>query len=89
MPTDHGWVSYTPGDNSHLSDEVRAKVERRLQERHERRGALLAIVQVRVFEHQEEPQVTFPPDALLGPETDHSVISEIVQRAQRQLTLWQ
>jgi hypothetical protein len=25
----------------------------------------------------------------LGPETDHSVISEVVQRAQRQLTLWQ
>jgi hypothetical protein len=25
----------------------------------------------------------------LGPETDHSVISEVVRRAQRQLTLWQ
>jgi hypothetical protein len=38
------------------------------------------MVQVRVFEHGEEPQVTFPPDALLGPETDHSVISEVAQR---------
>jgi hypothetical protein len=88
MSTEHGWVSSAPGSDARLSDEDRASAERRREERQRRRGALLAIVQVRVFEHEEEPQVTFPPNALLGPEAEGSVISEVVQRAQRQLVLW-
>jgi hypothetical protein len=88
MATEHGWVSYTSGDNSHLSPEVRTEVERRIKRRKEERGALLAIVQIRVYENDEEPQVSFPEDALLGVETDSSVISEVVARAREQLVHW-
>lgn len=84
MSSDHGWVSSSPGDNSHQSHQVR----RLITQRRERRGALLAVVTVRVYEHEEEPHVSFPPDAVLGVETDHSVISAVVQRAREQLTRW-
>jgi hypothetical protein len=88
MTAQHGWVAYTSGDNSHLSPEVRAEMERRMKQRQRERGALLAIIEVRVYEHDEEPQVSFPPDALLGNETDSSVISEVVARAREQLGHW-
>jgi hypothetical protein len=88
MTTEHGWASYAPGDNSHLSPGDRAEVERRITRRQEERGALLAIVQVRVYENAEEPQVTFPEDALLGTETDSSIISDVVARAREQLAHW-
>jgi hypothetical protein len=88
MTTEHGWVSYTSGDNSHLSSEVRAEVERHIERRQEERGALLAIVQVRVYENDEEPQISFPEDALLGVETDPSIISDVVDRARQQLDHW-
>jgi hypothetical protein len=88
MTTEHGWVAYSSGDNSHLSPEVRAEVERRIEERKRQRGALLAFVEVRVYENDEEPQVGFPLDALLGVETDSSVISEVVARAREQLAHW-
>jgi hypothetical protein len=78
VSTDHGWVSSSPGDNSHQSDEVRQLIGNR----RERRGKLLAVVAVRVYEHEAEPQVTFPPESLLGVETDQAVISEVVRRAQ-------
>ena len=88
MSTDQGWVSYSPGDNAHLSDEVRAQAEQRLREQGERQGELLAVVTVRVYEHDQVPQITFPPDAILGVETDPSLISAVVQRAQDELTRW-
>jgi hypothetical protein len=88
MTAEHGWVSNTPGDNSHLSPEVRAEVERRIERRQEERGALLAIVEVRVCENDEEPQVSFPQDALLGVGTDSSIISGVVARAREQLAQW-
>jgi hypothetical protein len=88
MTTENGWVSYTSGDNSHLSPEVRAEVERRIKRRQEERGALLAIVQIRVYETDEEPQISFPEDALLGIETDSSIISNVVARAREQLAHW-
>jgi len=88
MTTERGWVSYTSGDNSHLSPEVRTEVERRIMRRKEERGALLAIVQIRVYENDEEPQVSFPEDALLGVETDSSIISDVVARAREQLAHW-
>jgi hypothetical protein len=88
MTTGHGWLSYTSGDNSHLSPEVRAEVERRIKRRQEERGALLAVVQVRVYENDEQPQLSFPEDALLGVETDSSIISDVVARAREQLTHW-
>ena len=88
MKAEHGWVSYTPGDNSHLSPEVRAEVERRIKRRQEERGALLAIVEVRVYENDEEPLVSFPQDAVLGAHTDSSIISIVVARAREQLAHW-
>jgi hypothetical protein len=88
MTTRQGWVSYTSGDNSHLSPEVRIEVERRIRQRKKERGALLAVVQVRVYENDEEPYVTFPEDALLGAETDSSIISDVVARARENLAHW-
>jgi hypothetical protein len=88
MASEHGWVAYTSDDNSHLSPEVQVDVERRIMRRREERGVLLAIVEVRVYENDEEPQVSFPPDALLGVETDSSIISDVVTRAREQLAHW-
>jgi hypothetical protein len=89
MSTDHGWISYTgDGDNSHLTAEQRQMVEERVRERRERRGALLAIVVVRVFENGEVPQVSFPSEATLGPDSDSSAISEVVNRARDALADW-
>jgi len=62
--------------------------ERHIKQSQEERGALLAIVEVRVYENDEEPQVSFPQDALLGVETDSSVISDVVARAREQLAHW-
>ena len=56
-----------------LPDELRQERERRLNDRQERRGGLLAVVSVRVYEHDEEPQVSFPPEALLGVEAEAPV----------------
>jgi hypothetical protein len=84
MSSDHGWVSSSPGDNAHQSDEVHQLIT----QRRERRGELLAVVSVRVYEYEEEPQLSFPPDAVLGVETDQAVISEVVRRAREQLTRW-
>jgi hypothetical protein len=89
MTTDHGWIGYTShGDNSHLTDEQRQLVDQRKKEREERRGALLAIVQVHVYENGEVPQVTFPSEAILKPDTDSSVIAEVVNRARIRLADW-
>ena len=88
MTTERGWVSYASGDNSHLSTEGRAEVERRITQRQAERGALLAIVEVRVYENDEVPQVTFPQDALLTVESDSSTVSDVVARAREQLTHW-
>lgn len=64
------------------------EVERRIKHRQKERGGLLAVVEVRVYENDEEPQVVFPPDALFGVETDSSIISEVVARARDQLAHW-
>jgi hypothetical protein len=88
MALEHGWVAYTSGDNSHLSPEVRAEVERRIQQRQAERGALLAIVEVRVYENAEEAQVSFPKDAILGVEAGSSIVSGVVARALKGLAHW-
>jgi hypothetical protein len=88
MTAEQGWVAYTSGDNSHLPQEVRAEVERSIKRRQEERGALLAMVVVRVYENDEEPQVSFPEDAVLGVETEASLISDVVARARAQLAHW-
>ena len=84
MSSDHGWVSSSPGDNAYPSEEVRQLI----RDRRERKGELLAVVAIRVYEHDEDASVSFPPDAVLGVETDQSVISEVVRRARDQLTQW-
>ena len=89
MVSESGWVSYTSGDNSHLPDDVRRQVEERMKERQERQGGLLAIVQVHVYEHGALAGVGFPNGALLGVETEPSVISEVVARARDELANWQ
>jgi hypothetical protein len=88
MTADSGWVSHGPGDSSHLPASVRREVEDRMAQRDAARGALLAVVEVRVFEHDEEPQVSFPPDALLGVETEPALVAAVVARAREQLARW-
>jgi len=43
---------------------------REAQRKNECRGALLAIVQVQVYENSEVPQVTIPSGAILKPDAD-------------------
>ena len=85
MTQEHGWFSYVGGgDNSDLTGEQRQMVEERIRNR----GELLGVVQVRVFENGCEPYVTFPQGAVLGVETDQSVIAEMVARARTELVDW-
>ncbi len=86
MATDHGWVSYGPGDNSQLTEDQRQWVEERIRQRQESRGVLLGVVEVRVYENECEPQVSFPQGAILG--FDTSVISDMVARARTALADW-
>ena len=53
-----------------------------------RRGDLLGVVQVRVYENGCEPYVTFPQEAVFGVETDQSDVAEIVARARAELVDW-
>jgi hypothetical protein len=88
MKPEHGWISYTSGDNSHLTEEQRQLVEERVRQREQRRGGLLGIVEVRVYEGECEAQVTFPQGALLGVDSGAHAISEMVARARVELTEW-
>jgi hypothetical protein len=49
-----GWVSFRPASLAQLPEEERREVERRRAQREEERGRLLAVVEVRVFEHDEQ-----------------------------------
>ncbi len=83
-----GWVSFTPASLAQLPEEQRREVERRGARHEEERGRLLAVVEVRVFEHDEDAQVTFPPGAGLGPDSDAAAIAAAVARARDQLAGW-
>jgi hypothetical protein len=83
-----GWISYGGGDNSHLTEEQREMAEESRRRRQEERGELLAVVEVRIYEHGCHPQVSFPQGSPLGVDTDDSVISEIVARASAELADW-
>ncbi len=86
---DEGWVTYVlNGDNSHLTEEQRRLITDEMRHRQERQGRLLAVVEVRVYENEIEPQVSFPPAALLNPDSDDSEIMGIVNRAQEGLAAW-
>jgi hypothetical protein len=63
-------------------------VEERIRQRKENRGGLLGVVEIRVYETGCEAQVSFPQGAILGVETDASVISEMVARARTELATW-
>ncbi|MGO8860992.1 MAG: hypothetical protein ACLQRH_09525 [Acidimicrobiales bacterium] len=84
MTQEHGWISYTGSNNSHMTEEQRQMVGERIR----LRGQLLGVVQVRVFENECEPFVTFPQDAVLGVDTDQSVIAEMVASARTELVDW-
>lgn len=93
MSTGTGWVSYAsgPGGQDHLPPEVRAEVARQEAARQERRGRLLCEVHVSVYEHDDqtaEMYVSFPAGALLGLESDSSLIADAVARAREQLARW-
>jgi hypothetical protein len=70
----HGGVSSSPAGRADLPDDERNRLEASIKKREEDREGLLAVVEVRVYEHHEVPYITFPPDALLGVESDPSAI---------------
>jgi hypothetical protein len=63
-------------------------VEQRRSDRQEKRGGLLAVVEVSVYQNGCLPQVSFPHGSLLGVETEASVIAEMVARASTELANW-
>jgi hypothetical protein len=81
------WVSYPAGDHAHLPEknrkDPRAEAERR------RRGKLLAVVEVRVYEQAEAAQVNVQPGAPIGSEDDSLDLTEIVARARGELDRFQ
>lgn len=83
-----GWISYSAGDNSHLTDDERKMVEERIAKRKVQQGGLLGTVVVSVYERGCHAQVNFPEGSLLGVETDASEISEMVSRASVELANW-
>jgi len=87
MSTGH-WVGYTPRLIDTLPDDERQELERRMRARREKRGDLLAVVEVRVYEGEAHPQVSFPEHGLLRPDSDLSVISQVVARARDALGNW-
>jgi hypothetical protein len=88
------WIGYStgPGGKDHLEPDVRAFVEQRERELAERRGRLLCEVQVRVYEsdvpHDANMWVSFPPGALLRPDSDPAEIAAAVERARQALAGW-
>ena len=86
---DEGWVTYVVGRrNDHLTPEQREFIEKERKARQERRGRLLAVVEVRVYENDTDPQVSFPPGAILEPVSDEADILEVVGRAEEALAAW-
>ncbi len=83
-----GWVAWSPMVGADLPDDVRAEAERRVREHRKQRGALLAVVEVRVFENGSEAQVSFPHEGLLGPDSGPVAISEVVAMAREELATW-
>ena len=76
------------GENVHLTEEQRQYIEEQIRKRQEGQGRLLAVVEVRVYENETEPQVSFPPGSVLKPESDSEQIVQVVTRAQKGLGQW-
>ena len=85
-----GWISYGSGGPSpDLPEEVREELLRRKAEREERRGRLLAVVQVQVWENGEsDPQVSFPEGSVLSPLDGRERIADVVRIARDALADW-
>jgi hypothetical protein len=86
--SEHGWVSWTGDSWAELPPDRRAQVRQIMIDRHRARGPLLAVVQVRVYAEEAEPQVSFVPGATLGPDTDRETIATVVGRARDALAAW-
>jgi hypothetical protein len=83
-----GWVAFTPQSLADMPEGERRQAERLLKDREAARGDLLAVVEVRVYEREAHPQVSFPPDSRLGPEAEPDVVAEVVARAREELGRW-
>jgi hypothetical protein len=83
------WYSYGPGGpGEDLPEPVRQELLSRKAKRDERRGRLLARVDVYVWENGEaNSQVSFPPKAALSVE-DREGIAEVVRIARDALAGW-
>jgi hypothetical protein len=71
-----------------LPPDRRARVRQTMIDRHRARGPLQAVVQVRVYAEDAEPQVSFVPGCALGPDADRETIAAVVARARDTLDDW-
>jgi hypothetical protein len=85
---ERGWVSWTADSWVELPPELRAHARQTMIDRHRARGPLLAVVQVRVYAEGAEPQVSFVPGCVLGPDADSEAIAAVVHRARDALDVW-
>ena len=83
------WYSYgRGGPGKDIPEDIRQELLKRKAEREQRRGRLLARVDVYVWENGEaNPQVSFPPEAVLSVE-DRDRIADVVRIAREALADW-
>lgn len=96
MTDSSGWIGYF-GDahgrpsaegNDHLTEDQRAELERRANDRASARGRLEAVIRVDVYESGEAtPQVQFPSGSSIDP-TDRAHINQVVALAAEALSNW-
>jgi hypothetical protein len=85
---EHGWVSWTADSWVDLPPDVRERARQTMIDRHRARGPLLAVVAVRVYAADAEPQVSFEPGGALGPDADREIVAAVVGRARDALAAW-
>lgn len=85
---EHSWVSWTGDSWVELPPDLRAHARQTMIDRHRARGPLLAVVQVRVYAEDAEPQVSFVPGGALGPDAARETIATVVARARDTLAAW-
>ncbi|HSZ37949.1 MAG TPA: hypothetical protein VK773_12725 [Acidimicrobiales bacterium] len=83
-----GWISWTSDSWGDLPPQSRDSVRRTMIERHRERGALAAVVHVRVYADGVEPYVSFTEECTLGPDADREEIAAVVERARLALADW-
>jgi hypothetical protein len=82
----YGFGAGGPGED--LPEDVRQELLRRQAERRERRGRLLARVEVEVWENGEAvPRVSLPPEVVRSVE-DSDQIADVVRIAREALADW-